>query len=149
MFEKDFCKGCCFIVRLKRGDFLRVTIVDDEYYALEGLRIRLAELDGVELVGMYEDSEQFLEEVQLIQPDLVLLDIEMPKVNGFQVQERLKELGIPAQVIFVTAYSHYAEQIARTDAVGHLLKPVAREKLESAMEKALTATKRNVERKIK
>lgn len=117
---------------------MRVAIVDDEYYALEGLRIKLSEIDGVEIVGMYEDSELFLKEIDAIRPDLVLMDIEMPKLNGFQVQERLKELGNQANVVFVTAYSHYADRISKTGALDYIVKPVTRERLEEALNKVIT-----------
>lgn len=114
---------------------MRVAIVDDEYYALEGLRIKLSEIDNVELVGMYEESELFLKEINETQPDLVLLDIEMPKLNGFQVQEQLGEIGNSAKVIFVTAYSHYAEWISKTGALDYIVKPVTRERLVEALAK--------------
>lgn len=109
--------------------------MDDEYYALEGLRIKLSEIDNVELVGMYEESELFLKEINETQPDLVLLDIEMPKLNGFQVQEQLGEIGNSAKVIFVTAYSHYAEWISKTGALDYIVKPVTRERLVEALAK--------------
>lgn len=118
-----------------RGDGLRVAIIDDEYYALEGLRIKLSELDGIEVVGMYEDSELFLEVLDEARPDIVLLDIEMPKLNGLQVQEKMKGLGNQAKVVFVTAYSDYGEQIATTDALDYIVKPVSRERLEEALNK--------------
>lgn len=109
--------------------------MDDEYYAIEGLRVKLSEIDGVEIVGMYEDSELFLEEINATRPDLVLLDIEMPKLNGFQVQEQLGEIGNSAKVIFVTAYSHYAEWISKTGALDYIVKPVTRERLVEALAK--------------
>lgn len=116
---------------------MKVAIVDDEYYTLEGLRIKLSELEDIELVGMYEDGEQFLKELDAIKPDLVLLDIDMPKLNGFQVQAKLKELEAETQVVFVTAYSnHYETQIIKTDALDHIVKPVTMERLEEALAKA-------------
>lgn len=123
----------------KWGGGLRIAIVDDEYYALEGLRIKLSELDGVEVVGRYEDGELFLQEIDQISADLVLLDVEMPKLNGFQVQARLKELGLPIQVIFISAYSHYGEQISKTDALDYIVKPASRERLKQALEAASRA----------
>ena len=119
-----------------RGNSMKVAIVDDEYYALENLRIKLSALEDVEIVGMYEDSVQFLKAVDTIRPDLVLLDIEMPKLNGFQVLAKLKELEAATQVIFVTAYSHYGAQISATDAVDYMVKPVTLERLEEALTKA-------------
>lgn len=116
---------------------MKVAIVDDEYYALVGLRIKLSEMEDVEIAGIYEDSAEFLKEVDTTRPDLVLLDIAMPKMNGFKVAAWIKEHELPTMVIFVSAYDHYAERISETDAVDYIVKPVTNERLEKAMAKAM------------
>lgn len=115
---------------------MKVAIVDDEYYTLEGLRIKLSELEDIELVGMYEDSRTFMDEVVRKEPEVVLLDINMPKMNGFQVADWMKEFGLKTSVIFVSAYDHYAERISEIDAVDYIIKPVTLERLEEALDKA-------------
>lgn len=115
---------------------MRVAIVDDEYYALEGLRIKLSKLEDVELVGMYEDSRTFMDEIVRKNPEVVLLDINMPKKNGIEVAIWMKELGLATMVIFVSAYDNYAERISEIGAVDYIVKPVTMERLEEALAKA-------------
>lgn len=122
---------------------MRVVLVDDEFYALEVLKIKLQELENIELVGTFEDSKKFLSEVDQIRPDLVLLDIEMPKMNGFEVLKKLQELQRRPKVIFVTAYSHYRDRIAASDAIGYIVKPVTREQLIASIGKAEEIIQRN------
>lgn len=128
---------------------MRVVIVDDEYYALQGLKIKLSEIKDVELVGVYDDSTKFLNDVSLLNPDLVLLDIEMPKKNGFEVIIEMKKLGLKAMVIFVTAYSHYKDKISSTDALGYVLKPFTVEQLHKAIANAKNKISENNENKKK
>lgn len=115
---------------------MKIAIVDDEYYALEGLRIKLSKLEDVELVGMYEDSRTFMDEIVRKNPEVVLLDINMPKKNGIEVAIWMKELGLATMVIFVSAYDNYAERISEIGAVDYIVKPVTMERLEEALAKA-------------
>ncbi len=115
---------------------MRVVIVDDEYYALQGLKIKLSEIKDVELVGAYDDSTKFLSDISELNADLILLDIEMPKKNGIEVISEMRKLGVSAMVIYVTAYSQYQDKIASTDALGYLLKPFTGEELLKAITNA-------------
>ena len=128
---------------------MRVVIVDDEYYALQGLKIKLSEIKGVELVGVYDDSTKFLSDVLMLNPDLILLDIEMPKKTGLEVLSEMRKLGVGAMVIFVAAYSHYQEKISSTDALGFMLKPFTVEQLHKAIANAKNKISENNENKKK
>ncbi len=114
---------------------MKAVIVDDEYYALEGLRMELEDIGGIEVAGMYDDGQTLLEDVNKISPDIIFLDIEMPKMHGFELLEKLLEKGITPSIIFVTAYSHYAVKAFEINAVDYIVKPVMRNRLLKALER--------------
>ena len=115
---------------------MRVLIVDDERPARERLRRMLAEIETVELIGEAESGVQAVEIIERERPDLVLLDIQMPGLDGFEVIEALAD---PPPVIFVTAYDEYAIRAFEVNALDYLLKPFSRERLEKAIRRAQEA----------
>jgi DNA-binding LytR/AlgR family response regulator len=112
---------------------MRVLIVDDELPARERLRRLLTEIETVEVVGEADDGQRAVELIEALSPDLVLLDIQMPKLNGFEVIEALED---PPPVIFVTAYDEYAIRAFEVNALDYLLKPFSRERLAQALRRA-------------
>ena len=112
---------------------MRTLIVDDEPPARERLRRLLAEIEAVEVVGEAQDGLQAVERIEALSPDLVLLDIQMPGLNGFEVIEALAD---PPPVIFVTAYDEYAIRAFEVNALDYLLKPFSRERLARAVRRA-------------
>jgi two-component system, LytTR family, response regulator AlgR len=112
---------------------MRVLIADDEPIARQILAELLEGLPGVEVAGEAQSGTQALELIAQHQPDVVLLDLEMPDIDGFSVARSLRG-GEPA-VIFVTAYSHRAVDAFELGAADYLLKPVRRERLEAALRK--------------
>ena len=115
---------------------MRILIVDDEQPARERLKRLLESLDGVELAGEAENGLQAVELIERERPDLVLLDIQMPGLDGFGVIEALEE---PPQVVFVTAYDEYAIRAFEVNALDYLLKPFSKERLEKAIRRAQEA----------
>jgi DNA-binding LytR/AlgR family response regulator len=115
---------------------IRTLIVDDEALARKRLKRLLDEIDGVELVGEAEDGLQALQVIDQLSPDLVLLDIQMPGLTGFEVVEALDD---PPQVIFVTAYDEYAIRAFEVHALDYLLKPFGRARLVRAIRRAREA----------
>ena len=116
---------------------LSVLIVDDEQLARRRLQTICRQLPGVNLVGQAEDGDEGLALIRRYEPDVVLLDIKMPGMNGFELLELLTTLGAKAPVvIFVTAFNHYAVRAFEVSAVDYLLKPVAFERLVAALDKA-------------
>lgn len=111
---------------------LRTLIVDDEAPARERLKNLLSENQTVELVGEAEDGVKAVELIEDKHPDLVLLDIQMPRLDGFGV---IKMLENPPAVIFTTAYDEYAIQAFEINAVDYLLKPFTKARLERAIER--------------
>ena len=111
---------------------LRVYLVDDEPLALERLRRLLKNTGRVEVVGFTTKPEEAVAALTRDPPDVCFLDIEMPRLNGFDVLARLPSQPI---VVFTTAYNQYALQAFGENAVDYLLKPVEPETLERALNK--------------
>ena len=112
---------------------LRVVIVDDEEPARALLREYLAADPGVELVAECANGFEAVRAVQELRPDVLLLDVQMPKLDGFEVLELLEQ---PPAVIFITAYDQHALRAFEVHAVDYLLKPFSRERLVEAMARA-------------
>lgn len=115
---------------------LRVLIVDDEPPARERLRSLLVEAGGFEIAGDAGNGEQALELVESLEPDIVLLDVRMPGIDGLEVARHLALLDEPPAVIFTTAFDEYALEAFESQAVAYLLKPIRAEKLRAALAKA-------------
>jgi two-component system response regulator AlgR len=116
---------------------LKVLIADDEAVARQVLREMLAAMPGVEIVGEAENGAQALDLAERLKPDVALLDIHMPEVDGFAVAQRLRG-GRPA-IIFVTAYADRAVDAFEVNAAGYLMKPVRQERLAAALAKVRPA----------
>lgn len=115
---------------------MRVVIVDDEPLARERLRRLLLELPGYEVVGEAGDGAQALELISNVVPDLVLLDIRMPGIDGLQVARQLANEKMPPAIVFTTAFSEHALSAFDTSATAYLLKPVTKDKLADALKRA-------------
>lgn len=113
---------------------IRTLLVDDEPLARMGLREMLRDHDDIEIVGECGDGAEALERIEMLEPDLVFLDIEMPALGGFEVLEQLQ--GAAPVVVFVTAYSEYALRAFRVAALDYLLKPVDRSAFNVALDRA-------------
>lgn len=115
------------------GETLRVVIVDDEEPARLALRQDLEALGGVEIVAECANGFDAVKTVSERRPDLIFLDVQMPKLDGFDV---LELIGVEVPVIFVTAYDTFALRAFDVHAVDYLLKPFARERLAAAIDRA-------------
>ncbi len=114
---------------------LKVIIVDDEQEAREGMALLLQQDPSVHVAAICSNGLEALEAVRHHQPDLLLLDIQMPQVNGFEVLNSLDETTRPA-VIFVTAYDEYALKAFEVHAVDYLLKPFTDQRFFAALQHA-------------
>jgi two-component system response regulator AlgR len=115
---------------------MRALVVDDEAPARDRLGALLRELDQVELVGEARDAFQALEQVDTLAPDLLYLDVRMPGMSGLELARHLARLDEPPAIIFTTAHGEHAMEAFEAEAVGYLLKPIRREKLATATERA-------------
>jgi two-component system response regulator AlgR len=120
---------------------LRVLIVDDEAPARERLRSLLAELDEADVIGEAVTGEQALQRTVELVPDVVLLDVRMPGIDGIEAARHMNVLEQPPAVIFTTAYDEYAVKAFDAQAVGYLLKPIRKEKLAAALAHANRLTR--------
>ena len=120
---------------------MRVLIVDDEPPARDRLRSMLVEFGGFDVAGEAGNGEQALQQVDRLMPDIVLLDVRMPGIDGLEAARQIAALEEPPAVIFTTAFDEYALQAFDSQAVAYLLKPIRAEKLRTALAKASRLTR--------
>lgn len=113
---------------------IRTIIVDDVDLARERIKILLDD-DEIEIVGEAANGREAIEAVRALEPDLVFLDVQMPKIGGFDVIETIGVKQMPV-VIFVTAYDEFALRAFEINAVDYLLKPFDEERLKKAVARA-------------
>jgi len=116
---------------------MRTLIVDDEPLAVERMQILCARIPALHVVGTASDGAAALRLSEALAPQLVLLDMTMPEVDGLGVARGLAKQSPRPAVIFVTAHDHFAVEAFDLDAVDYVLKPVAQDRLERAVERAL------------
>lgn len=115
---------------------LNILIIDDEKPARDRLRRLLTDLPRYGVAGEAASGSQALEMIRELEPDILLLDISMPGMDGMSLAKVLQDGGASAAVIFCTAYQDQAIRAFEVEAVDYLVKPVRTERLEKALEKA-------------
>ena len=118
---------------------MKVLIVDDEQPARERLVRLLGDIKGYEVAGEAANGAEAIERYNALKPEIILMDIRMPGMDGLETARHLMGDETPPAIIFTTAYGDHALEAFDTHAVGYLLKPVRAEKLEEA----LTASQRS------
>lgn len=116
---------------------LRTLIVDDEPLAIERMQLICRDLAGIEVAGTAQDGAAALRMIDALSPDLVLLDMTMPELDGLAVARALAGRKPRPAVIFVTAHENFAVEAFDLDAVDYVLKPVTPDRLERAVARAL------------
>lgn len=119
---------------------MKVLIADDELPARARLRQMLSEISDCEVVGEAGHGHEVLRMCEEFSPDVVLLDIRMPDMDGIEAARHLAELDAGPAVVFTTAYDSYAIDAFDAHAIGYLLKPVRQERLARALDHALRST---------
>jgi two-component system, LytTR family, response regulator AlgR len=125
---------------------LRVLIVDDEAPARERLRSLLTEIGNLDVAGEATNGAEALKLAVDLAPDVVLLDVRMPGMDGIEAARQMNSLVEPPAVIFATAYDEYAINAFDAQAVGYLLKPIRKEKLAAALTQAGRLTRPQLQR---
>ncbi|MET3825487.1 MULTISPECIES: LytR/AlgR family response regulator transcription factor [Sphingomonas] len=113
---------------------IRTILVDDEKLATQGLQLRLAAHEDIEIIDTCQNGREAIRSIKTHKPDLVFLDIQMPGFDGFSVVQGLMEVE-PPLFVFVTAYSDHALKAFETDAVDYLMKPVEESRLADTLDR--------------
>ena len=115
---------------------MRILIVDDEQPARDRLSQLVEDGGQHEVIAQAANGKQAIEMAAELQPDVVLLDVRMPGVDGIETAHHLNSMELPPAVVFTTAYDEYAVEAFDARAIGYVMKPVRRERLERALEHA-------------
>lgn len=115
---------------------MKLLLVDDEPLARARLRAMLADLPGVAIVGEAQNGREAVEMAQALAVDAVLMDIAMPVMDGLEAARHLATIESPPAIVFCTAYDEHALAAFEASAVDYLVKPVRRERLATALERA-------------
>src|SRR5438445_13734179 len=115
---------------------LRVLIADDEPLAAERLQLLLARAEGAQLVGTASDGDSAINLTEALHPDVLLLDIAMPGLDGIGVARALATQNPSPAVVFVTAFDQFAVAAFEVEAVDYLMKPVDPNRLQRALDRA-------------
>ena len=129
------------------GKMLRVVIADDERLARHKMRVLLESEPSVVVVAECQDGRQTVSAINCLHPDLLLLDIQMPDLDGFQVLSEIAPSDLPV-VIFTSAYDQYAIRAFEANALDYLLKPFDQGRLHHAMERARAELAKSESREI-
>jgi two-component system, LytTR family, response regulator len=117
---------------------IRTLLVDDEEIARRGLRVRLERVQDIEIVGECQNGVEAIESINLLAPDLVFLDVQMPELSGFDVLSAVRPRATP-YVVFVTAFDEYAVRAFEVHALDYLLKPIDDERLAATLRRVRAA----------
>ena len=120
---------------------MKILIVDDEAPARDRLKRLIDEQDDWQIVAEAANGHEALKQADATQPDIVLLDIRMPGMDGIEAARHLAQMDEPPAVIFTTAFNEYAVEAFDANAVGYVLKPVRRERLLDALQRASRLTR--------
>ncbi len=115
------------------ANYVKVLIIDDEAPARDIIKSYLKDFSKVEIMAECSNGFEGLKAIQQFKPDLIFLDIQMPKISGFEMLELIEEIPV---MIFITAYDQYALKAFEVNAADYLLKPFSKERFHDALNKA-------------
>lgn len=125
---------------------LKALIIDDEPYSCEALASLLEDIPEMEVTAICHDATEALTAIKKYSPDLVFLDVEMPKMNGFEMLEQLPSVNF--EIIFTTSYDQYALKAIRFSAIDYLLKPIDQEELLTAVQKVISRSQKPIAQQL-
>src|SRR5512135_2272297 len=110
---------------------IRVLIVEDHHLVRQGIRALLEKAEDMQVVGEARDGQEAVEIAEKLEPDVIVMDLSMPRLNGSQATERIRALHLPSQVVMLSMYSDetLVRQALRCGAKGYLLKHSVTEEL--------------------
>jgi len=115
---------------------MKLLVVDDEPLAQQRMKLLLSEIELVESIRTANNGMQAIDACQTEKPDVILMDIRMPGMDGLEAAQHISKIDEPPAIIFTTAYDEYALDAFNVNAIGYLLKPVRAKDLLKAIEKA-------------
>ncbi len=124
---------------------MKVLICDDEPLARDRLKRFISDMDNLEVIAEAGNGAEAIEQVNQHDPDIVLLDVRMPGMDGIEAAHHLSGKEEPPAIIFCTAYDEYALEAFKVDAIGYLMKPVRASDLEEALGKATKLNKSQIQ----
>ncbi|HEY5370971.1 MAG TPA: LytTR family DNA-binding domain-containing protein [Hanamia sp.] len=128
-------------------DALKAILIDDELPSLQNLQQKLEEFcPDIKVIATAQKPEEAIQLLEQNQPDVIFLDIEMPRMNGFKMLEEIKEKDF--DIIFITAYNHYAIDAIRISAFDYLVKPVAVKDLQNSVNRLINSHRKLVPEKL-
>ena len=130
------------------AETLRILVADDEPLASDRLNLLLGRVEGVTLVGTAHDGSEAVALAEQVDPDVVMLDIAMPGLDGIEVARALSRLPCSPAVIFVTAYDQFAVAAFEVAAVDYLMKPIEPTRLAKALDRARLHLKNRHEQEV-
>ena len=129
-------------------ELLKALLVDDELSSLQNLQQKIIEFcPGLKVVAAVQKPEEAIFLVRHHNPDVIFLDIEMPRLSGFRMLEELQD-DLQSEIIFTTAYNHYAIDAIRISAFDYLVKPISVEELQNAVNRLMMQHKRQTQEKL-
>jgi two-component system LytT family response regulator len=126
---------------------LKTILVDDELPSLQNLQQKLMEFcPDIAVVATAQKPEDAIRLIESHRPDVIFLDIEMPRINGFKLLEEIKEIDF--DIVFTTAYNHYAIDAIRISAFDYLVKPIAVRDLQACVDRLMSAHRKQTPEKL-
>ena len=126
---------------------IRAIIVDDEAYCCDTLETMLEKYcPEIQLVAVCHSVEEAISAISEQKPDLVFLDIEMPRMNGFDMLQKINPINF--EIIFTTSFDQYALRAIRFSALDYLLKPIDKEDLQTAVQKVIQRTQKPIAQQL-
>jgi len=123
---------------------MKILIVDDENLARQRMRDLLSDIGETNIVGEASNGSEAIEKAVTLKPDLLLIDIRMPVMDGLEAAMHLQGMEDPPKIIFTTAYDQHALEAFEVNAIDYLLKPIRKERLQTALKKARPVSTRQL-----
>lgn len=114
---------------------IKVITIDDEEPALEEINFILNKNDNVEIIGGFTDPLEAIRKIEVLEPNAIFIDIEMPEINGFSAAKEILEIDNNISIVFVTAFNEYAVEAFEVNALDYIMKPVSEKRINTALEK--------------
>jgi two-component SAPR family response regulator len=125
---------------------MKTILVDDEFWSIEQFKIECENVNGINVIGYFDNPLEAIEFCKNNPVEVAMLDIEMPEINGIELAKRLREIHPQIVIVFVTAYDNYLHESIKIPADYYLLKPYTKEDIQNVIDRAILLTRRQDKR---